>query len=316
MNELVSVLHKIEQHLSVIASYVELLHVEKTGERVYEVQGYVVGRTSADEPCVHLYSTHPGLEWKVVTVYVERIGELPFRVDESRPWDGDAAPSREVAARKGYLKMAPAPFRVTVVPSGGTTADGKPRHKLGRVIDTAPSPQAQPASAPQPQPAPPPAPRPVAPPPQPITDADADFESLPRASAEASRPKASESLDAAILDEIRLLAASTPYAARRGRADKEAIGLWISLVAETLKRFNCDAAQAEAEAWAITRRIAGVEVPTDGWQPTAGQVEAWLDWISVKHEGRPVRPRLVSRKAADGIARIWAVVREDDKPKF
>lgn len=333
MEEIVAVLNKIERHLAIVAEYVEYLHVQATGEKVYEVQGYVLGHTSAGEPCVHLYSTHPGLEYKVTTVYVERLNELPISLDlEGKTWDSDAAPSRETAARKGYLRLAPQPFRITVVPTGGTTDAGKPRYKLGRVLvagaeNAAPPPAEPPVKAP---PTNPPAKASSAPPAQPQaalsakppvspspTALEAEFENLPRAAeAVAPPPPPPEGIDAHILAEVRALAALAPYASRRQPAEKETLALWISLVAETLRRFNCATRDAEPYAWAITRRLAGVEQPTEGWTPTAGQVQAWLDWISVKHEGRPIHPRRVSRRAADQIARLWAAVQEADKPKF
>lgn len=148
---------KIERHLATLADYAEMLRIKETGEKVYEVQGYAVGNTSNGDKCVYLYSTHPGLQYRVCTVYEERLGDLPFAIPTTaKIWDGEAAPSREGAAKKGYMLTAPAPFKVSLLPTGGTTDAGLPIHKFNRVIGETPT-QAHPTPRDTgPQQAPPP----------------------------------------------------------------------------------------------------------------------------------------------------------------
>lgn len=131
---------KIERHLGTLADYADMLRIQATGEKVYEVQGYVVSATSNGDKCVYLYATHPGLQYRVCTVYEERLAELPFTVPATaKIWDGEAAPSREGAAKKGYMLGAPHPFKVSLLPTGGTTDAGLPVHKFNRIIGDVPA---------------------------------------------------------------------------------------------------------------------------------------------------------------------------------
>ncbi len=126
---------KIERHLGILADFADMQRIKETGEKVYEVQGYVVSATSNGDKCVYLYATHPGLQYRVCTVYEERLSDLPFTVPPTaKIWDGEAAPSREGAAKKGYMLGAPHPFKVSLLPTGGTTDAGLPVHKFNRVI--------------------------------------------------------------------------------------------------------------------------------------------------------------------------------------
>lgn len=135
----VEALTRIERHLGTLAEYAEMLRIEATGEKVYEVQSYVVSTTSQGDMCVYLYSTHPGMQYRVATVYQERLADLPFTIPgDAKIWDGEAAPSREGAAKKGYILAAPAPFKVSMLPTGGKTDKGETIHKFNRVIGADP----------------------------------------------------------------------------------------------------------------------------------------------------------------------------------
>lgn len=70
----------IDASLKVIADYVQLLHIEKTGEKTWEVQRYVVGADGEGNPCVWLYATHPGIEFAVTRIYHERLADLPLAI--------------------------------------------------------------------------------------------------------------------------------------------------------------------------------------------------------------------------------------------
>lgn len=141
---------KIERHLGTLADYADMLRIQATGEKVYEVQGYVVSATSNNDRCVYLYATHPGLQYRVCTVYEERLAELPFTIPATaKIWDGEAAPSREGAAKKGYMLGAPHPFKVSLLPTGGTTDAGLPVHKFNRVIGETQAPPIQTTQAPR-----------------------------------------------------------------------------------------------------------------------------------------------------------------------
>ena len=103
------------------------------GERIQEVDGWVLGETANNgQPCVHLY--HGRLEWKVATVYQEKIDRLPIDVTGVKPWDG-AAPTREQAEKKKVLR--PCSFKVVMVDSGKTSDKGNRIWRFDRIYGTA-----------------------------------------------------------------------------------------------------------------------------------------------------------------------------------
>lgn len=136
-----------EDHLSRLQHYMQRLSglgflpqmpgLEE-GEKLEEVDAWVLGETSKGEPCIFLYAAAHQLQFRVATVYVEKLAELPFKVNGARRWDGDAAPTRESAEKKGYLQTVP-PFRVVMEPRG-LTDDGKPTWRFARVHGAAPAP--------------------------------------------------------------------------------------------------------------------------------------------------------------------------------
>jgi len=149
------------------------------GEKLEEVDAWVLGATSKGEPCIFLYAAAHQLQFRVATVYVEKLPELPFKVNGARHWDGDAAPTRDSAEKKGYLQTVP-PFKVVMEPRG-LTDDGKPTWRFARVHGAA----APSAVAPGVTPAVTPVTAPAAPPPAaPPSAADAEFAALTSASQE------------------------------------------------------------------------------------------------------------------------------------
>lgn len=125
----------IDVSLKTIADYVQLLHIEKTGEKTWEVQRFVVGADGEDQPCVWLYATHPGIEFAVTRIYHERIADLPLTIPaNAKVWDGEVAPSAEAAAKKGYFYVAPAPFTISLMPTGKKTDAGQDIRRFSRVL--------------------------------------------------------------------------------------------------------------------------------------------------------------------------------------
>lgn len=192
------------ERLSPLADYAQSLLIQATGEKVHEVGSWVLSTTSQGEPCVYLYATHPGLQFRVCTVYIERFEDLPFDPQNSsaKTYDGEAAPTREGAAKKGYLNSVQ-PFKVSLMPTGKETDTGHPVYRFNRIIDGAPKPapahtEKQPAPAAQ-QPPPKtngngkPAPKPTAaerPPWAAPGDFDEEWEQLPPAAQQPAQARA------------------------------------------------------------------------------------------------------------------------------
>jgi len=100
------------------------------GEKVEDVDAYVLGETSRCYPCIYVYSASHQLQYRIAVIYVERFPELPFEV-KAKKWEASAAPQREEAERKGFL-TAVTPFRI-VLEQRGVTDDGKPQWRFSRI---------------------------------------------------------------------------------------------------------------------------------------------------------------------------------------
>lgn len=99
------------------------------GEKIQEVHGWVLGETTTNEPCVFLY--HERLDFKVTTVYKEKIAGLPIDISTApKVWDG-AAPTKEIAEKKGILR--PCHFKIVLAPTGKTSDKGNPTYRFDRV---------------------------------------------------------------------------------------------------------------------------------------------------------------------------------------
>lgn len=144
-DELLTVLQDIAQSLRTIAAYVEILRKEKTGEREFTVNSYVLGTTSNGDLCVFLYADHPGLEYRVAVVYQEQFALLPFVPDrEGVKLFSGQAPKRSVAAQQGYLNQI-APFRVLLRNVGD---EENPRYRLAEILPVRKTEQQAPPKAP------------------------------------------------------------------------------------------------------------------------------------------------------------------------
>lgn len=131
LSTLAQVLASIDASLKDIAAFARYQHQQAIGEKIHEIAGYVRSE-NAGGALVHLYSTHPGLKFRVGVVYEEHFAELPFDVTRGKPWDGEAAPSIETAKSKGYF-VPVAPFSASFLPTGATTDAGLPVYRFNRV---------------------------------------------------------------------------------------------------------------------------------------------------------------------------------------
>lgn len=136
----------LETHLDLLEAigYTVNLPGTEPGEQVEEVSAWVLGKTSRGDACVYLYSANEALQWKVATVYVEKMDQLPFATS-GNPWLG-SAPKRDMAQQEGVLHTT-APFKIVLKPTGEVTDSGRPMTKFDRVLDARP---AAPASPQQP----------------------------------------------------------------------------------------------------------------------------------------------------------------------
>lgn len=110
------------------------------GEEIESVDAYVLGETSKGDPCLYLYSANHGLQWRIATVYVERFGDMPFDPAGAKVWQGDAAPARESAEKKGVLVSVPA-FEIILEPTGKQTESGRPVLRYARLRNARPQPE-------------------------------------------------------------------------------------------------------------------------------------------------------------------------------
>lgn len=164
IERLLTHLGSIDASLRTLAEYAEMQRIAASGEKVYEVGAFVLSVTSTGDRCAYLYATHPGLQYRVCTVYEERFGELPIVIPpDAKTWDAEVAPSRGGAAQRGYLHEVP-PFRVSILPTGKQTDAGLPVHRFNRVLDAS-DPAARASAA------------------QPAATSDQHFDALPGASA-------------------------------------------------------------------------------------------------------------------------------------
>lgn len=155
-------------------------------DRIVAVNGYVRSANNGGD-LVWLYGSHPGLQWKVATVYSEDFGALrPFlNPGAGKVYDGEVAPSREAAAKKGYITEV-APFEVILSPTAKRAENGAVIYdfKTARPLATD-APQPAPPSAPAPvqpsKPQPTPAPAQPQAPTQAPSAAEQDFASWPSA---------------------------------------------------------------------------------------------------------------------------------------
>lgn len=129
-----------EHHLELLSSYLVRLDLSgytvnlpglEAGEETETIEGWVRGENSKGEDCIYLYAA--GLKWKIATVWVECMSELPFFIDDhDQRWPG-TAPEREMAEKKGYFHKV-TPFKIVMEPTGKISEkSGKPTMKFARV---------------------------------------------------------------------------------------------------------------------------------------------------------------------------------------
>ena len=325
---LAQTLASIDVSLKTIADYVTLLHTEKTGEKITEVQRYVVGTDGDGQPCIWLYGTHPALEYAVTRVYHDHLSKLPYPVNPAaKVWDGEQAPSVEAAAKKGYFNAFPAPFSISLMPTGKMTESGHPVRRLHRVLDAPPAPQQPAPGAAQPKPAngngkQPPA-RPIQPPePPPREEFEEEWEKMPPAAQQpaqaAALAKAEEERAKAAFDAKQAAKAAPP---KPLSIDHEILASVAQL--ERIKSANREYdGPATPEQWGLIKgllekamgdkdgrnlvlaRLCGVEVKTvenPDWRAPKARASAVIDWMVAKApDGKAIRPyRIADGKGAD-----------------
>lgn len=331
-------LASIDVSLKTIADFVQLLHTEKTGEQIYEVQRYVVGSDGEGNPCAWLYSTHPGLNFAVTRVYHDHLHKLPFPIDPAaKTWDGEQAPSAEAAAKKGYFNAFPAPFSISLMPTGKMTDSAHPVRRLHRVLDTPlvqqPAPTAQPKAngngkqqparmAQQP------------PEPPPWDEFAGEWEQL--------RPAAQEPEQAAALAKAKAAeeerAAKAAYEARQAAKPPTIDHEILASVGqrEKIKSTNFTG-PATPEQWGLLKgllekamgdkadrnvvlaRLVGVEVSkieNPDWRPSKARAAAIIDWLVAKQpNGDAVRPLVVETGRGADLATVlqgaWGALATD-----
>lgn len=106
------------------------------GEMIREADGWVLGKTSKGDLCVHLYKFP--MKWKVATVYAEMLAKLPFKVPAGTQPIFSGAPERETAENNKILFRCP-PFKFVMIPTGALNDEGKPKLKFDRLWGDEPS---------------------------------------------------------------------------------------------------------------------------------------------------------------------------------
>ncbi len=130
------------EHLAAVTAYMKALDGigytvnpvgVNEGDKVQTIAGWVLGETSNEQPCVYLYASHPGLQFRVSTIYQERIEDLPFAVNiNADRWIG-AAPTREMAEKQSRFNEV-AEFDIVLIPHEHKKKDnGDPLMIFGRL---------------------------------------------------------------------------------------------------------------------------------------------------------------------------------------
>lgn len=110
------------------------------GEVIREADSWVLGKTSKDDLCVHLYKFP--LKWKVATVYAEALAKLPFMVPAGTVPILGGPPEREIAEKNKFLHKV-LDFKVVLIPTGAVDEKGRPKLKFDRVFGATASPEAR-----------------------------------------------------------------------------------------------------------------------------------------------------------------------------
>lgn len=141
-----------DQHIALLETYRATLATRgytvsepglDEGQKIEEVNAYVLGESSKGDACVYLYSSKAALQWRIATVYVEHFAELPFK-PAGKKWEASAAPERGEAEKKGFLNSVPV-FKI-VLEGVPDAESGKTRWRFLKVVAAIQPTPAAPAS--------------------------------------------------------------------------------------------------------------------------------------------------------------------------
>lgn len=112
-------------------------------ETIENITGWVLGESSRGEDVVWLYSDP--LQFKVASIWIERIPEMPFSTNGAKKWQASAAPKADEAKNKNFMNTCS--FQIVKKLNGKFSDSGHPLSDFDRVYDAAPSKPEQPTTS-------------------------------------------------------------------------------------------------------------------------------------------------------------------------
>lgn len=271
------------ERLAPLGDYAQTMLIQARGEKVWEVGGWVLATTSKGDDCAYLYASHPGLKFRVSTVYVERFGDMPFDpYSAAKKYDGEAPPTKEGAMTRGLYNECP-PFKISTLPTGKVNDDGDPEHRFNRVLDA----------------------------PSPTNGTKSPQHSASSAPAAANAPGNGNKPHPAltVLGEVERLA-QIKAVRFPGVAKPEHYVFLKQAVGDSIPDRN-----DQRNVLAYLLNTSPQTVANPDWLPNAARCAAVLDYVSLKTEdGRPVIPLQVS----PGRERVFVLIDQmaKESPKF
>ena len=102
-------------------------------ESIEDITGWVLGETSRNEPVVWLYAAP--LQFKVASIWVELIPEMPFDIKGAKMWPSASAPKLDEATSKGFFN--PYSFQIVKKLNGKVSESNNPLSDYARVYQPA-----------------------------------------------------------------------------------------------------------------------------------------------------------------------------------
>lgn len=110
------------------------------GEDRQMVIGLVMGCKESGEPLAWLYREEHPNEFKVATIWVEHLDEIPAKFDREKIWEASAAPKLSEARARGFFQEAR--FPVVMKDTGKVRKDSKDRewpvYEFARIVAGSP----------------------------------------------------------------------------------------------------------------------------------------------------------------------------------